>query len=762
MHGITIGFAYASSCAYIQNLVYFQTTTDSAYPCITDVGLFQPFIGTVIRTITTTIVSSYFQTTKLCDGIPRAVGSPTSVFSEAATITRAHWTISSDKMPDVVSFFSAHPSLISLLDPCSIQAQDCASLWRDWELQYISVFTKGADSGNIPDFPYCDYATTDCNKCTIYGGDVQLLYFPTETANQDICASTPVTAKARRQVPTTNTTAMSNVPYAVLDGHTYYSGHVYISFDTVFASNPCAGTTIGNPMTGGILTLNSADLSSLRYPFYVEDKFSFNYADLNSPVPWSAYGGQSDCFMGFCQTISTPYNPQLMIPSAITAMDPAWANCELYWGGLRDPPHALQTAGELANPPTTAAPVESPKQDQAPQTQPTGGTPQPTSDPGSAPNNQPNQPQGNSPVVVSDPKALASIFISSLKFVPDQFAQSPDPVNVATPVTVVNGQPVQPVDPSGVVVGGTTLRQGLPGVTIGNTPVSVGPAGLVVGAGGAAATIPIPAAPVAPLITPGPSVAVFTVGGQTYTADGSKGLVIGGTTLTQGSPAMTIGGNIVSVGAAGIVVTPLSGQQAGQPITYAYSAIPGASHITVGGQPFDILSSGGVIHIGTAILTPGGAPVTVSGHTFSFGPSGVVVDGTSTVPFAAIATAHVTLKDGGSVDMSSYGGLIHIGTAVLTPGGPPITVNGHIYSADSSGNVIVDGTSTIALSPASATASVSTSMTTSSQEGLATYIMSGVGGGDKGTTTTKGDGCRIRLGTLEIVSAVMSLFWFML
>src|SRR5579871_2201369 len=257
----TIGFAYASSCAYLQNLLYFQTTTDSAYPCITDVGLFQPFIGTVIQTITTTIVSSYFPTTKLCDGIPRAVGAPTSVFSDAATITRAHWTIMSDKMSDMASYFSANPSLISLLNPCSIQAQDCASLWRDWELQYISVFAKGADSGTIPDFPYCDYATTDCNKCTIFGGDVQLLYFPTETASQDICAAT---AKVRRQIQTTNattTTALSNVPYAVLDGQTFYSGHVYISFDTVFASNPCAGTTIGTAMAGGILTLNSADLS---------------------------------------------------------------------------------------------------------------------------------------------------------------------------------------------------------------------------------------------------------------------------------------------------------------------------------------------------------------------------------------------------------------------------------------------------------------------------------------------------------------------
>src|SRR5262249_31052598 len=134
------------------------------------------------------------------------------------------------------------------------------------------------------------------------------------------------------------------------------------------------------------------------------------------------------------------------------------------------------------------------------------------------------------------------------------------------------------------------------------------------------------------------------------------------------------------------------------------------------------------------------------------------------------------LKDGGSVDISSYGGLIHIGTAVLTPGGSPVTINGHVYSADSSGHVIVDGTSTIALSPASTTAPFSINM--SGVDGLATYIISGFGGGSKATTVAestssteavkavstskKGDGYRIGPATLEIASAVMSLFWFIL
>lgn len=38
-----------------------------------------------------------------------------------------------------------------------------------------------------------------------------------------------------------------------------------------------------------------------------------------------------------------------MIPAAITHMDPAWEECGLYWGGLRDPPYALQSAVDMGD-----------------------------------------------------------------------------------------------------------------------------------------------------------------------------------------------------------------------------------------------------------------------------------------------------------------------------------------------------------------------------------------------------------------------------
>jgi hypothetical protein len=197
------GTAYASSCAYYQNLLYYQTTTDPSMPCVTEVGILQPYIGTVMNTYVTNIVSSFYETTEFCDGIPRAVGAPTSVFTLNATITRAAWTIKTDQEPEMFSKFEATPSLVSLLDPCTIQPQDCAQIWRDWELAYVSVLTKGADSGNIPAYPVCSYATTRCDKCTIYGGNVRLLYFPTSTT-ENLC---PTSVKERRAIPIANATS---------------------------------------------------------------------------------------------------------------------------------------------------------------------------------------------------------------------------------------------------------------------------------------------------------------------------------------------------------------------------------------------------------------------------------------------------------------------------------------------------------------------------------------------------------------------------
>jgi len=66
--------------------------------------------------------------------------------------------------------------------------------------------------------------------------------------------------------------------------------------------------------------------------------------------------------------------------------------------------------------------------------------------------------------------------------------------------------------------------------------------------------------------------------------------------------------------------------------------------------------------------------VTAAGHTFSKGANGIVVDGTST--FAATNAVGQTAS--------------------------VITVDGHTFSADSNGDIVVDGTSTVQIAPSGA------------------------------------------------------------
>jgi len=68
------------------------------------------------------------------------------------------------------------------------------------------------------------------------------------------------------------------------------------------------------------LAFSSADISSVcRYNNTNARTDSFNYADLNSPVPWSAYQCQPYCWDtkwgSPCNPITTDYRPYLAIPT---------------------------------------------------------------------------------------------------------------------------------------------------------------------------------------------------------------------------------------------------------------------------------------------------------------------------------------------------------------------------------------------------------------------------------------------------------------
>lgn len=165
-------------------------------------------------------------------------------------------------------------------------------------------------------------------------------------------------------------------------------------------------------------------------------------------------------------------------------------------------------------------------------------------------------------------------------------------------------------------------------------------------------------------------------------------------TLTPGAPAVTVGSQVVQAGSSGVIMVG-TGQDAStiDPVQ-APTAVNGISLAPVSDQPSAIQIVNGD-H--TAILTVGAPAVTIGSQVVQAASSGGIIVGTghdaSTIGPVQAATAVngfsvLPVNDGPSAIQVVQDG--H--TAVLTAGGPAVTIDGQIMSAQSSGGGVVVGT----------------------------------------------------------------------
>ncbi|KAK5676313.1 hypothetical protein LTS10_011125 [Elasticomyces elasticus] len=367
--------------------------------------------------------------TTLCDGYPRLVGN--------LTATGVWYT--STEADSSTSYNGAKPT-------CTVDEADCLSLHNAYttleDIWGSSLDTWTSDSAEPtpptpPDYPVCTLTGTGtgqrpdiCGACTVYGGTVQLYYFPvTANVSRNMCATAPAASTACPFGPTTppaandssaqtatacdghcggvcsyypftKTSTKDTGPYTVLDGQTYYGNRAYVSYATAFATDSCG--PVGGSYAGGLLTVPSSHVYSLSGWHYAVDTYaySFNFADLNTPIPASGYLAMPQCDGHISQTRPYPldrlngnyfdhcsviiddwFAPQLALFPEFYELDPAWSRCELALEGLFDPPKALSPASSLATvtvpvPVSSSAPSASP----APSpTSPTTTTPAPIS-----------------------------------------------------------------------------------------------------------------------------------------------------------------------------------------------------------------------------------------------------------------------------------------------------------------------------------------------------------------------------------------------
>lgn len=272
----------------------------------------QSFSTITLTSVLTSHNYTHSQFYTLCDGIPR--------FNGTMTPTATHKSTTSDTLISEIYSSYTKPS-----PACTIDDKDCSALWSSYKSIRSHSPTAVVESPIL---------CPDCGKCTITGGTVRILYAPIpSTISRNLCTDAP---------DNTTRPPVSRSGHAIYSGTTLDLNSAYISFENVHAQDGCSRRT-GSSHPGALLSLPSTDLSSFRITYTADEDngalaidtpigwtyltYSFSYADLNHPTPWSAYVGQDSCRQPFgtCTTIADgEYRPRLAFPEQVRKLDAAW------------------------------------------------------------------------------------------------------------------------------------------------------------------------------------------------------------------------------------------------------------------------------------------------------------------------------------------------------------------------------------------------------------------------------------------------------
>ena len=281
---------------------------------------------------------------KSYDNVQYGSRSPGTGWSISTTVVGATGGVSTYTVEVWTSFSTANVSFvkgITTITPVYALGSPVPTIsvtnWGPPHLSTIKLLTASTPSCKFMSFTTLDPSdckshpcTTshhpDCGLCTVYGGTVDLYFWPPSAA------SSPRTPQA--------TFAASHQPWStVLEGTTLYSPTVYISFQTLYASNDC--NRVGNGYTNTLMAMKPEDVSTqYHWGGMVAQSGAnhygpLNYGDLTGLPPASDYEMQPSCIMFGCLTIySRSWHPTLMVPSKVRSIDPAWASCALGLEGL--------------------------------------------------------------------------------------------------------------------------------------------------------------------------------------------------------------------------------------------------------------------------------------------------------------------------------------------------------------------------------------------------------------------------------------------
>ncbi|KAK3073685.1 hypothetical protein LTR53_004499 [Teratosphaeriaceae sp. CCFEE 6253] len=732
-HGV---YAWASSC--LSALLHPPSTT-SDYS-IDATTYFSTLTYTISATTSLTPVTAYRNFTTYCDGVPRAILDGPTYISNATVFAIS---ASLDTYLSAVSIDSplTTSALPTPTPPCSLEPADCRVLWSSWNSFYAAYSASSARTSFLRTDPsgpidpawgqYCTASPTNVVTydacCALWVKGVRLYYWPVTTTDGDLCKGNGST------VPATSTGGGPNTYHlgtTTLTSPTVYLAISYWYQNTVEScAHPLTRATDVTSTT--LIPISATDISSIcRLDNQHGTTKSFNYADLNSPVPWSAYQCQPYCWDtrwgSPCNPITAPYRPQLAIPT------PAFDNYEFNQGcavqpidhSWFDPPVALAQVSEAGGPAapaimTTTAdssgPSSSISYSSAPATPEPAMSPSPST-PAVTPSSIKVLDQTSSAVAVipfSDPAAsglqstLGSVAPTS------RLPLGPGEGSATVPAASTSGSGTVQPDSASRALSSHGVDPETPIPVSRTTSVNIG--GLIASVLDASthqpeetATAPptssgsgVPAAQVVTVVTFGQS--ALTIGAI------DDSVVIDGTTLSPGQ-IVTTSGHVMSVASTALVVDGTTRAFIDPKSSTAVGVVFTAPR---GGVFTAEVIAGSVVLAGQTLVSGRPTVIVASGLTVEAISTALVVDG-ETLRFSSLATADGTLASrlstGGSTNSSSgssitssgaspSGESLHVSTAGQTPAPGASVVNvsgagGTMASTSSSEPTVAVSTST--------------------------------------------------------------------
>lgn len=207
---------------------------------------------------------------------------------------------------------------------------------------------------------------------------------------------------------------------------------------------------------------------------------------------------------------------------------------------------------------------------------------------------------------------------------------------------------------NGIAVGGITIQLGDTGV-ISDTTISYGANGLAIGTFSLPVLGPFPSSAISESV----SEVSFTLAGQTFVANATA-IAIDGTTLTAGGPTITIGGTPIALGtfSSGLII-------ASSTYVIPTSTFRSNTTIVIGSEAITILPT--AIEMDGSTITESASSYLIDGIPVSFGPSEVVVAGTTISYHEGPGTVNNQTSQGlGAIILGGFGP--HTTSAISTTG----------------------------------------------------------------------------------------------